>query len=169
MLQPEDDSWVAIGYDDAHDRAGRLGTAVVIESSRLLTCAHVIADGRARNGYGLRSQRPRVLCSAAGGRPRSAKPPTIWTLPCCSWPMACHVALQYHRCGVPHRTRYERERWWAFGFAGSRRGNSAYGLVGESLGDGCIRIDADPSTTYRLQEGFSGGGYGHRISGQSWE
>ena len=60
------------------------------------------------------------------------------------------------RCPAPHALR--DRRWWAFGFAESRRGNSAYGTVGESLGDGYIRIDADRDAIYRLRSGFSGGG-----------
>ena len=55
------------------------------------------------------------------------------------------------------RVTLVEKRWWAFGFE-SRRGNSAYGAVGTSLGDGYIRIDADPTAIYRLKGGFSGGG-----------
>ena len=48
MLQPEDDSWAAVVYDSAGEAADQLGTAVVIDRSRLLTCSHVIASDLAR-------------------------------------------------------------------------------------------------------------------------
>ena len=48
MLQPEDDSWAVVVYDSAGEAAVRLGSAVVIDGSRLLTCLHVIASDSAR-------------------------------------------------------------------------------------------------------------------------
>lgn len=157
-MQPQDDSWVAVIYASGADDAGPLGTAMVIDGFRLLTCLHVIANDPTRQeawiafpkaaGYFQRGRWPvsvqrtdkdldvAVLHLADGLPPGVTAPPL--------------------RCPSPHALR--DKRWWAFGFAGSRRGNSAYGTVGESLGDGYIRIDADQAATYRLREGFSGGG-----------
>ena len=158
MLQPEDDSWVVFVYDSSDDGAGRLGTAVVIDSSRLLTCLHVITGGPAGEQVWV------AFPKAVGFMHRSRWPATVSRadpdldvavlrlfddLP-------SGVTAPPLRC-PPSYTLVDR-RWWAFGFAGSRRGNSAYGSVAESLGDGYIRIDADPTATYRLRAGFSGGG-----------
>jgi hypothetical protein len=44
VLQPEDDSWAAVIYGSAGDDSERLGTAVVVDDFRLLTCLHVLAD-----------------------------------------------------------------------------------------------------------------------------
>jgi len=48
-------------------------------------------------------------------------------------------------------------RWWAFGFAGGDPvGNSTEGRVGEALGYGWVRLDAE--ARYLVERGFSGGG-----------
>ena len=158
MLQPEDDSWAVVVYDSADDDATCLGTAVVIDNSRLLTCLHVIGDNWGRDqvwiafpkavGFMHRSRWPAVVGSVDpdldiavlrldGSLPQGVTAPPLRNPP-------------------PHALR--GKQWWTFGFAGSRRGNSAYGSVAEGLGDGYIRIDADQTATYRLQAGFSGGG-----------
>src|SRR5579859_5644479 len=158
MLQPEDDSFAVVVYDSAEDGADRLGTAVVIDRSRLLTCLHVVAADSDREqvwvafpkavGSIHRDRRPAVVSKAdrdldvailrlAADLPSGVVAPPL-------------------RC-PPARALLDK-RWWAFGFADSRRGNSAYGSVAESLGDGYIRIDTNPGATYRLRAGFSGGG-----------
>jgi WD40 repeat protein len=158
VLQPEDDSWAAVVYDSADDTAVRLGAAVVIDRSRLLTCLHVIDDHMDQRsvwvgfpkaiGFMHRDRLPAVVgatdpdLDVAVLRLPSGLPPGVTAAPLRSPP--------------PHALR--NKSWWAFGFPGSRRGNSSYGLVAESLGDGYIRLDADPAATYRLQGGFSGGG-----------
>ena len=157
VLQPEDDSWVAVIYDSEDDGAVRLGTAVVIDSFRLLTCLHVVAVDPA-------SEQVWVAFPKAVGMHRGCWPAAItkidFDLDLAVLRLADGlppgVAAAPLRSPSPHALR--DKRWWAFGFPGSRRGNSAYGLVGESLGDGYIRIDADRGAIYRLQPGFSGGG-----------
>ena len=158
MLQPEDDSWAAVVYDSAGEAADQLGTAVVIDRSRLLTCSHVIASDLAREqvwvgfpkamGFMHRGRWP-----AAVTRADSDLDVAVLQL---GGSLPLGVAAPLLRCPPPSALR--DKRWWTFGFAGSRRGNSAYGSVGESLGDGYIRIDADPGATFRLRAGFSGGG-----------
>ena len=158
MLQPENDSWAVVVYDSASQTADRLGTAVVIDSSRLLTCLHVIADDPTRQrvwvafpkamGYVYRGRRPAAVSKA--------DPDLDVAVLQLSEGLPPGVAAPPLRCPAPYALL--DKRWWAFGFAGSRRGNSAYGSVRESLGDGYVRIDADPAATYRLRAGFSGGG-----------
>ena len=157
MLQPEDDSWVAVIYIGEDDGAVRLGTAVVIDSFRLLTCLHVVATD-------LTLEQVWVAFPKAVGMHRDRWPAVItkidFDLDVAVLRLADGlppgVAAAPLRSPPPHALR--DKRWWAFGFPGSRRGNSAYGLVGESLGDGYIRIDTDQAALYRLQPGFSGGG-----------
>jgi hypothetical protein len=45
VLRPDNDSWVAAIYDSADSGGRALGSAVVIDGFRLLTCHHVVADG----------------------------------------------------------------------------------------------------------------------------
>ena len=158
MLQPENDSWVAVVYGSAGDDSERLGTAVVIDDFRLLTCLHVIAAGSARERVWV------AFPKATGLVERGRWPASVARIDTDLDVAVLRLAISMPpgvtaaplRCPSPHALR--DRRWWAFGFAESRRGNSAYGTVGESLGDGYIRIDADRDATYRLRGGFSGGG-----------
>jgi Trypsin-like peptidase domain/AAA ATPase domain len=157
VLQPENDSWAAIIYGSADD-SDRLGTAVVIDDFRLLTCLHVIADNPVRERVWVAFPKAigpvqRRLWPAALGRVDTDLDVAVLRL---AETIPLGVTAAPLRCPVPHALR--DKRWWVFGFAESRRGNSAYGAVGESLGDGYIRIDADRDATYRLRGGFSGGG-----------
>jgi WD40 repeat protein len=158
VLQPENDSWAAVVYDSASETADRLGTAVVIDGSRLLTAMHVIVSHLAGEQVWV------AFPKATGVTHRDRWPAlVIRTDPDLdvavlqlTGDLPPGVTAPPLRCPTPYALL--DMRWWAFGFAGSRRGNSAYGSVGESLGDGYVRIDADPSATYRLRPGFSGGG-----------
>ena len=157
MLQPEDDSWVAVVYASEDDGASRLGTALVIDGFRLLTCLHVVATDPT-------AERVWVAFPKAAGIHRSRWPAAITTIDLdldvavlrLADGLPLGVAAPPLRSPPPHALR--DKRWWAFGFAGSRRGNSAHGVVGESLGDGYIRVDTHQAAIYRLQSGFSGGG-----------
>ncbi|MGD0246500.1 MAG: cytosine permease [Streptosporangiaceae bacterium] len=159
MLQPENDSWAAIVYSSAETDAQRLGTALVIDGFRLLTCLHVASDRGIMGGQVWVAfpkivgppQRRRWVASVESVDPEldvallrlaEVVPPGVTSAPL--------------RCPTP-RALVDK-RWWAFGFAESQRGNGAYGIVGEGLGDGYVRIDADQSVPYRLKPGFSGGG-----------
>ena len=158
MLQPENDSWAVVVYDSADDGAARLGTAVVIDDSRLLTCLHVIAGDSAREQVWV------AFPKAVGSIHRDRRPAVVSkadhdldvAVLRLAEDLPSGVAAPPLRC-PPARALLDK-RWWAFGFADSRRGNSAYGSVAESLGDGYIRIDTNPAATYRLRAGFSGGG-----------
>ena len=158
MLQPENDSWAVVVYGSADDGAERLGTAVVIDGSRLLTCLHVIAGDPAREQVWVAF--PKAVGSIHRGRWPArvdrADPDLDVAMLRLADGLPAGVAVPALRCPQPYALL--DKRWWAFGFAGSRRGNSAYGSVSESLGDGYVRIDADPAATYRLRAGFSGGG-----------
>lgn len=157
VLRPADDSWAAVVYDSA-DATGLLGTAVVIDGFRLVTCLHVVAGGGlARDRVwvtfpkadGLRGRRWAAAVDKADAdldvallRLAEFVPPGVAPAPL--------------RCPVPRSL--VGSGWWAFGFTQSSRGNGAHGTVGESLGDGFVRLDAEQSTPYRLKSGFSGAG-----------
>jgi WD40 repeat protein len=158
MLQPANDSWAAVVYESAGAMQS-LGTAMLIDGRRLLTCLHVVA-GRNIVGERLWVTFPKAVWL---GRPR------FWAASVDQADADLDVALirldELVPPGItPAPLRSPRPRslvgtsWWAFGFAQSRRGNSAHGLVGEGLGDGFVRLDAEQSTPYRLMPGFSGAG-----------
>src|SRR5436309_9724620 len=158
MLQPENDSWAVVVYDSADDGADRLGTAVVIDRSRLLTCLHVIAGDSPREQVWVAF--PKAVGSIHRDRRSAVVSKADHDLDVVLLRLAeglpSGVAAPPLRC--PPARALLGKRWWAFGFADSRRGNSAHGSVAESLGDGYIRIDTNPAATYRLRAGFSGGG-----------
>jgi WD40 repeat protein len=152
-VQPDDDSWAAVIYASPNGLT-QLGTAVVIDGHRLLTCLHVI-DGRDRVWIGF----PKLLGAVQRGRWAATVSQADHDLDVAILRLdevaPSGVTAPPVRCPPPHAL--VDKRWWTFGFE-SRRGNSSYGTVGASLGDGFVRIDADPGTTYRLRSGFSGAG-----------
>ena len=131
---------------------------MVIDDSRLLTCLHVIAGDSAREQVWV------AFPKAVGSIHRDRRPAVVSkadhdldvAVLRLAEDLPSGVAAPPLRC-PPARAPLDK-RWWAFGFADSRRGNSAYGSVAEGLGDGYIRIDTNPAATYRLRAGFSGGG-----------
>ncbi len=56
----------------------------------------------------------------------------------------------------PESRELVKKRWWAFGFPDGILGDSAGGLIGESLGYGWVRLDNTGGDG--VQAGFSGGG-----------
>jgi hypothetical protein len=159
--------WVAAVHASEHDFAP-LGGAVVIDEVRVLTCAHVIGTGDAvRDGLW-------VAFPKAGGCPRrrvaatevvSAPPVKDLAVLTLEEPVPAGVDAARLRC--PRPEDLVRRSWWAFGFPGRDPvGNSASGLVGESLAYGWVRLDT--SSRYLVEPGFSGGALWSPIMREWW-
>src|SRR5215475_2536621 len=159
LPDPSADSWVASIHTGERDLEP-LGSAVVIDARRLLTCAHVVLDdGRLRE--------PLWVCF-----PKSDVAQDEWRLVASvEWvfdpPVTDLAVLQLDRDvpdGVeaaplrcPRPGDVVGKRWWAFGFPdGDPIGDSADGLVGAALARGWVRLDT--SSRYLVRPGFSGGG-----------
>ncbi|WP_051370424.1 trypsin-like peptidase domain-containing protein [Streptomyces sp. 142MFCol3.1] len=156
-VRPASDEWIVAVHVAGMDRAPS-GTGVLIDSRRVLTCAHVV-------------------CTK--GRPV----PEVWA----AFPMADelerrHVrvreiivpapaAQEVHDVAVlvledevpagivaplrdPRGSALLTEPWWSFGFPDGALGNSADGRVGEKIGYGWVRLDT--ASQYPVLPGFSG-------------
>ena len=153
---PPADTWVAAVHASESDFAP-LGGAVVIDESRVLTCAHVVAsDGVVRDELWVAfpkagsCPRRRVAAAAVVSAP-PVKDLAVLTL---QEPVSGGVDAARLRC--PRPGDLVGQSWWAFGFPGQDPvGNSASGLVGESLTYGWVRLDT--SSRYLVEPGFSGG------------
>ena len=158
-VHPPSDSWVA-AIHVSEDDFTPLGTAVVIDDWRVLTCAHVVtSEGAVRDGLwvafpkadGGSGQRRRVASVVLPDRAKVADLAMLVL----AGRVPAGVAAPLLRCPAP--SNLAGRRWWAFGFArGDPVGNSADGLVGASLGYGWVRLDAE--SRYHVEPGFSGGG-----------
>ncbi len=153
--RPDDDSWIAIIHASAADLTP-LGSGLVIDERRILTCAHVVKDAPAvwaefPKADGVRTGRPveGIIYPDSRGK---AEDLVILVL---AEPVPAGVSPAPLR--FPRATDLVASRWWAFGFpAGKLIGNSADGRFGGVLGYGSIRLD----TTSRdpVEPGFGGAG-----------
>ncbi|MFC6878395.1 MULTISPECIES: AAA family ATPase [Actinomadura] len=146
---PGDSAWAAVVFDEV----AWLGSAVLLDDRRLLTSARVARTGplwvefpKAEDDDDRRYRVADVVRS--DGRYELAllvleEPAAVAPAPLRTHSPASLVA----------------GRWWAFGFpAASPRGNDARGRIGIDLGHGFVRLDADRSSPYRLEDGFRGAG-----------
>ena len=156
---PPADGWV-VAIHASPDDACPLGTGLVLDARRVLTCAHVI---RAPDG-GWRSElwvafpkgddpyAPRVTVAEMRVAPQQVADLVVLRL---AGPVPPGVEAAPLRC--PRPADLVDRSWWAFGFAGGDPvGNSADGRVGAALGYGWVRLDAE--SRYYVEPGFSGGG-----------
>jgi Trypsin-like peptidase domain len=159
-LRPPADSWVASVHAGEHDPVP-LGSAVVIDRRRALTCAHVILDddGASRSGQ-LWVSFPRA--DLAEDERRAVV--SVDLAPGSTADVAVLVLDQDVPVGVePAPLRQPRpgdvvgKRWWAFGFPDADPiGDCADGHVGAALSWGWLRLDT--TSRYLVRPGFSGGG-----------
>ena len=157
-VQPPADAWVAAIHASEAD-FNPMGTAVVIDANRLLTCAHVVITAN-----GTVSQPLWVSFPKADGYPRRlvasvipAYSPPVRDLAVLvlEEPVPPGVEAAPLRC--PRPTDLIRNSWWAFGFPdGDPIGDSANGVIGEALALGWVRLDTQ--SRYIVRPGFSGGG-----------
>lgn len=176
-MRPSSRLWVA----SLHDRAeggNVLGSGVVIDEWRVLTCAHVVFDpetGRPRDHIWVALpfagdlmdehvlDRPatgpgnhpeageRVLVERLGGHTTRDDKQDAAVL-VLSRRLPGTVPARLRR---PPGTALVDEQWWSFGFGrGDPFGASAHGWVSEAVGYGWIQLECDSSTL--VEHGFSG-------------
>jgi len=153
--RPRRDSWtVSLHADETTERA--LGSGVVIDETRVLTCHHVVARRESVWVAFPKAGVPRALRvkvvsirSAADGTDvavldlEAAVPEQVTPAPL--------------RC--PDGPDLVDEPWWAFGFPEEvplGLGSEAHGTVGATLGYGWVRLDTE--SRYLVKKGFSGTG-----------
>ena len=157
-VYPLEDSWVAAIHGSEDDFAP-LGTALVIDERRVLTCAHVVmSEGRTRDPVWVAFPKAEES-SAQRRRVDSVVLPDGVRV----YDLAVLVLAEVVPAGVkaaplrcPRPGDLTARQWWAFGFAGGDPvGNSASGMVGAPLAYGWVRVDAE--SRYHVAPGFSGG------------
>jgi hypothetical protein len=150
-LHPAESTWVAAIHADGHAQA--LGTAVVIDGRRLLTCAHVCSHLVDENGYPtspLWVHFGRIQLRSQGNGARTQRRRVAWAR--LSDPFY-DLAILHLEDTVPEGVKAARLRrpkpdhlvdrgWWAAGFPqGQAQGNTASGTVGAALSNGLVRLD----------------------------
>jgi WD40 repeat protein len=159
-VYPPVDSWIAALHSSEHDFVP-IGSAVVIDSTRLLTCAHVVVsnNGSVRDPLWVafpkadESPRRRVTATIIA-EPQSVLDLALLIL---RTPVPAEISAAPLRC--PRTNDLIGCTWWAFGFPGGDPvGNSAEGEVGAALGYGWVRLDTRSDSRYFVRPGFSGGG-----------
>ena len=153
---PSADGWVAAvhAFEDDFEP---LGSALVLDTYRVLTCAHVVMS------EGVIRELLWVAFPKAGGCPRRrvasvvidyARPVRDLAVLMLEDPIPGGVEPAPLRC--PKGQDLVTRGWWAFGFPDHDPvGDSADGQVGASLSYGWVRLDT--SSRYLIRPGFSGG------------
>ncbi|WP_405634289.1 trypsin-like peptidase domain-containing protein [Streptomyces sp. NBC_00056] len=135
------------------------GSGFLIDARRVLTCAHVVHSGAVAHpelwvafpkAEELMNRRIKVkeIVAPAVER-RSQQDVAILVL---DEPVSAEFAAPL-LCPPPKEM--VNKRWWAFGFPDGVLGDSASGLIGESLGYGWVRLDNSEGDG--VQAGYSGG------------
>ena len=157
-VHPPTDTWVAAIHAAAGD-AGPVGAGVVLDATRVLTCAQVVmtADGTVREPLWVsfpkadRWPRRRVATVTL------AYSPPVRDLAVLVLQDPVPVGVQAAPLRCPKPADLAGQAWWAFGFPGRDPvGDSADGLVGAALALGWVRLDTE--SHYLARPGFSGGG-----------
>ena len=155
---PPVDAWVAAVHSSEHDFEP-IGTAVVVDATRVITCAHVVVDedGAIRKplwvAFPKAEECPRRKVAAV----TVAHSPPVRDLAVMVLQEPVPVGVEAPPLRCPRSADLISRGWWAFGFPnGDPVGNSAEGQVGTSLGYGWVRLDT--TSRYLVEQGFSGGG-----------
>jgi WD40 repeat protein len=158
FTHPPADSWVAAVHA-SEDDAEPIGTAVVIDASRVLTCAHVVAseDGTAREplwvSFPKTDRWPRRRVAAV----TVAYSPPVRDLAVLVLAEPVPAGVEAAALRFPRPADLAGRAWWAFGFPGRDPvGDAADGVVGAALALGWVRLDSQSS--HLARPGFSGGG-----------
>ena len=162
--RPGDDSWV-VSVHQATANTKPVGTGVVIDETRILTCRHVAVEAAQGIGPG----RVRFVNRIS----KSAARPSVLVV---RWepPLAevcedhCDVVVGHlkhpipdgvtpARLRSPERGDLYAKQWWSFGFGhGNHFGDQATGTVGSEIGFGWLRLST--TSEYVVEPGFSGAG-----------
>jgi WD40 repeat protein len=165
QVHPDADVWVA-AIHAAHDDYEPLGSGVVLDDYRILTCAHVLEGMPEIDGVPVAWVAfPKAEENAAEERrqvtrvvfPDARAPIKDLAILLLAGPIPAGVTPAPLRC--PRPTDLVGKRWWAFGFPRSDRfalGSTADGQVGGALAHGWIRLDT--TSRFPVEHGFSGGG-----------
>ena len=160
MTRIPNDSWtVAIHAGRSDDKP--LGAGVVIDATRVLTCAHVLQhqSGQWRDEVWVAFPKTDVPVGerrpvASYGRDGHSRGADLAVLELAE-PVPAAVSPAPLRCLPAAQLR--GRAWWAFGFPnGDLAGNAADGTLGPPLAYGKFRLDTSP--TSGLAPGFSGSG-----------
>jgi WD40 repeat protein len=156
-VPPRKSSWVAAIYKTQDDNSP-LGTGIVLDDWRILTCAHVVRDAgkcwaafpHADVPFAARRQLQETIPLNADAQREDL---AILRLASPIPAGVTHAPLR-----SPESGDLTGKRWWAFGFPENEGpdGNSADGTIGTHLGNG--RILLHTSSNYRVHVGFSGAG-----------
>ncbi|WP_326668013.1 trypsin-like peptidase domain-containing protein [Streptomyces canus] len=146
---------IHLGQDDPNPR----GSGFLIDARRVLTCAHVVHPGPVAHpelwvafpkAEDLMNRRIKVQeVIAPPVELRSQQDVAVLVL---EEPVSAEFAARLLR---PTSKELVSKRWWAFGFPDGMLGDSAGGLIGESLGYGWVRLDNSEGDG--VQAGYSGG------------
>jgi WD40 repeat protein len=160
--QPEVDSWVAAIYLSAQG-GSPVGSGVVIDRQRVLTCAHVVMkDGVTRDAIwvafpmtdppiALRCRVASVITPGDGGFDEDQDVAIL------ELTGATPTGVTPARLRCPTPKSLVGQKWWAFGFPPrQRRGSASEGDIGAALTAGWVRIDV--TSAYPIEPGFSGTG-----------
>lgn len=151
-------TWIAAIHANGDDFAP-LGTGIVIDDRRVLTCSHVVpatgtreplfvAFPKAGEANSPRCRVGRVIVAADAAVTDLAVLVLDDRLP----PDVDAAPLRF-----PRPADLVDRVWWAFGFGGGDPlGNESHGRIGAALGYGWVRLDAE--SRYHIEPGFSGGG-----------
>jgi len=157
-VHPPADNWVAAVHASGDDLEP-IGTAVVIDASRVLTCAHVAvtADGTAREplwvSFPKADRWPRRRVAAV----TVAYSPPVNDLAVLVLAEPVPAGVEAAPLRFPRPADLAGRAWWAFGFPDRDPvGGAIDGVVGAALALGWVRLDT-PSG-YLARPGFSGGG-----------
>ncbi|WP_137307335.1 trypsin-like peptidase domain-containing protein [Streptomyces lasalocidi] len=152
------DAWVTAIHLSEGDPNPR-GTGFLIDARRVLTCAHVVHTGPAAypelwvafpKAEELMHRRIKVQeVVAPAVELRSQQDVAVLVL---DEPVPAEYAAPLLR---PSPKEMVNKRWWAFGFPDGILGDSAGGLIGESLAYGWVRLDNSEGDG--VQGGYSGG------------
>ena len=154
-----DTAWVAAIHSSEND-SKPLGTAVVIDTDRVMTCAHVVVsstDGAVREplwvAFPMASECPRrQVAEVFVEHSPPVKDLAVLVL---QEPVPSGVETAPLRCPKP--ADLASRRWEAFGFPEEDPlGDYVGGTVGAALAYGWIRLDT--KSRYLVRQGFSGGG-----------
>jgi WD40 repeat protein len=142
-----------------------IGSGVVVDTRRVLTCAHVVRpENTVREALWVAFPMYQGNFTA-WRRVAQVRLPTMADFLHVADVAVLELAEEVPAGILPAPLRSPKLdqitalRWWAYGFPGGDPiGDSAHGEISEVLGFGWVRLRTDKDSSYRVSQGFSGGG-----------